>query len=63
MNTLPDEDSVRFSSFKLGLVALPEVLSNLSPFIKAEMGGGIAKPCQIFFQKPVEIVFLSDHLN
>jgi hypothetical protein len=50
INTLPDEDSVRFSSFRLVLEAVPKVLSNLIPFVKAEMGGGIAKPCQKFFQ-------------
>jgi hypothetical protein len=34
----------------LVLVDVPKVLSNLIPFVKAEMGGGIAKPRQKFFQ-------------
>jgi hypothetical protein len=50
INTLPDEDSVRFSSFRLVLEDVPKVLSNLIPFVKAEMGGGIAKPCQNSFK-------------
>jgi hypothetical protein len=44
MYTLPDEERVRFSSLRL--VLEPKVLSNLMPFFRAEMGVGMAGPCQ-----------------
>jgi len=48
MNTLlteapaNDEDRVKFSSLRFVLKAVPRVLSNLMPFLTAEMGAGMA---------------------